>query len=216
MLNQTKKMKQNDWEKYTNKFNFQTTMGHKAFIDERYYRYKKSYFITPYYDLISKYPLDTQALIYAIARQESRFIPSSISPAYAMGIMQIMPFLSRALAKQLHEPYDIDMQLDPYTNIRYAREHLKYLQRNLKHPLFIAYGYNGGIGFTKKTIKKGLFNKKNLYEPYLSMELIPYDETKKYGKKVLANYMIYQNHLNKSGKLSYSEVISSILQTKIK
>ena len=28
------------------------------------------------------------------------------------------------------------------------------------------------------------------------MELVPYDETRKYGKKVLANYYIYKNHLD--------------------
>ncbi|MBD3840709.1 MAG: transglycosylase SLT domain-containing protein [Campylobacterales bacterium] len=212
-LDKTKKLNEKQFQTYSDRFNYQNTQAHKAFITERYFKYKKSYFITPYYDLIKKYDLNTQALIYAIARQESRFIPSSISSAYAMGVMQIMPFLSKALAKQLGEKYDIDAQLEPYTNIRYAKKHLHYLQSALKHPLFIAYGYNGGIGFTKRTLKNKQLFKPSKYEPYLSMELLPYDETKKYGKKVLANYFIYQNYLNPSNPIPFNQLISSICTT---
>ena len=123
--------------------------------------------------------------------------------------MQIMPFLSKAIAKQLKESYDIDKQLTPKTNIRYGIHHLKYLKKALRHPLFIAYAYNGGIGFTKRMLKEGLF-KKGKFEPFLSMELLPYDETKKYGKKVLANYFIYQNYLNSKDKISFDKLILSI------
>ncbi len=48
--------------------------------------------------------------------------------------------------------------------------------------------------------KNGLFSKDSKYkkfEPFLSMELLPYNETRKYGKKVLANYYIYKNHIDK-------------------
>jgi soluble lytic murein transglycosylase len=206
VLKDTKKMNSNKMEKYIRLFNTEDTQPHLAFVKERFHRYRKSYFITPYKETISKYKKQRQSLIYAIARQESRFIPTSISSAYAMGIMQIMPFLSKAIAKELKEPYDIDKQLQPTTNIRYAHHHLNFLEKRLKHPLFIAYGYNGGIGFTKRLFKNGLF-KKGKFEPYLSMELLPYDETRKYGKKVLANYYIYNNHINKKNKIKLSTLI---------
>jgi len=123
--------------------------------------------------------------------------------------MQIMPFLSKAIAKQLHEKYNIDDQLKPKVNLKYAAHHLKFLEKRLNHPLFIAYAYNGGIGFTKRILKSGLF-KKGKYEPYLSMELLPYDETKKYGKKVLANYFIYQNYLNSEKKISFDKLLDIV------
>jgi len=175
------------------------TIPHLTFILERYNNYRKSYFITPYKEYLSKYSQERQSLIYSIARQESRFIPSSISTAYAMGVMQIMPFLSKAIAKQLEENYEITDQLKAETNLRYANFHLNFLDKAMKHPLLIAYAYNGGIGFTRRILKNGLFSKKSKYkeyEPFLSMELLPYDETRKYGKKVLANYYIYKNHLD--------------------
>jgi soluble lytic murein transglycosylase len=75
---------------------------------------------------------------------------------------------------------------------------MDYLNKWLYHPLFVAYAYNGGIGFTRKTIRKKHLFKKGKYEPYLSMELIDYEESKEYGKKVLTNYVIYLNLLSKN------------------
>lgn len=209
VLKNSKKMDKDKLLFYNELFSTPETIGHLAFVKERYDRYQNSYFVTPYENYIGNLKEDRKALIYAIARQESRFIPTSISSAYAMGAMQIMPFLSKAIAKQLNEPYDIDEQFSPTTNLKYANHHLNYLEKNLQHPLFIAYGYNGGIGFTKRILKQGLFTI-GKYEPFLSMELLPYDETKKYGKKVLANYFVYQNHINKDNKIKLSTLLQKI------
>ncbi|MEA3498302.1 MAG: lytic transglycosylase domain-containing protein [Campylobacterota bacterium] len=209
VLNDSKNMDDIKLSKYTKLFNSKDTLGHLAFIKERYDRYKNSYFITPYSDYLNKQTKDKQSILYAIARQESRFIPTSISTSYAMGAMQIMPFLSRAIAKELNEKYIIDKQLEPKTNLKYAVHHMKFLEYRLDHPLFIAYAYNGGIGFTRRLLKTELF-KQGKYEPYLSMELVHYDESKKYGKKVLANYFIYQNHLNKNNPISFDKLMRII------
>jgi soluble lytic murein transglycosylase len=209
VLAETKKMSDKKLLKYESVFTTKETLGHLSFVKERYERYKKSYFVTPYEKYLKDVNQDRKSLIYAIGRQESRFIPTSISSAYALGTMQIMPFLSRAIAKDLKEPYNIDEQLTAKTNLRYANYHLDYLERNLNNPLFIAYAYNGGIGFTKRLLKTNLF-KKGKYEPFLSMELLPYDETKKYGKKVLTNYFVYNNYLNKDKKIKFSTLINNI------
>ncbi len=206
ILKNSKKMNDKKLEKYTQLFTSTDTLGHLAFVKERYDRYRNSYYVTPYDKYLTNISKDKKALIYALGRQESRFIPTSISGAYAMGVMQIMPFLSKALAKQLKEDYDIDKQLNPKTNLKYASHHLKFLQKRLNHPLFVAYAYNGGIGFTRRILNTKLF-KKGKYEPYLSMELLPYDETKKYGKKVLTNYFIYQNYINQSNPISFDKLM---------
>lgn len=209
VLNHSKKMDEIKLKKYQDMFTTDETLGHLAFVQERYTRYRKSYFVTPYEKYLKDLSDERKSLIYAIGRQESRFIPTSISSAYAMGTMQIMPFLSKAIAKELKEPYNIFEQFDAKTNLRYANHHLNYLEKHLKNPLFVAYAYNGGIGFTQRLLKTKLF-KKAKYEPYLSMELLPYDETKKYGKKVLANYFIYTNYFTPEDKISFSELIKTI------
>jgi len=135
------------------------------------------------------------ALLYALARQESRFVPASVSSSYALGMMQIMPFLIKHLAKERGKKIDLDDMFNPYLAVNYANQHLDYLNKWLYHPLFVAYAYNGGIGFTKRMIREPHMFKKGEYEPYLSMELVDYAESKEYAKKVLTNYVIYLNLL---------------------
>ena len=197
VLNNIKTISQKKMEFYKSAFITNETVGHLAFILEKYYSYRRSYFITPFEEYLKQYDNKRKTLVYAIARQESRFIPSSISTSFAQGAMQIMPFLSKHIAKQLNEPYDIYQQFDIKTNLRYANYHLNDLEKKLKHPLFLAYAYNGGSGYLNSQLKNGLFKNKSKYEPFLSMELISYNETRKYGKKVLANYYIYYNYFEK-------------------
>jgi len=215
ILNDLKKLDENKMFDFSNLLNNIETLPHLAFISERYNNYRKSYFITPFDSYLNKYGKERQALMNAIARQESRFIPSSISTAYAMGVMQIMPFLSKAIAKQLDEDYEITDQLKADVNLKYANFHLNYLVGKMKHPLLVAYAYNGGIGFTRKMLKSGLFNKDSKYkdyEPFLSMELLPYNETRKYGKKVLANYYMYKNHIDKENPVKIKALLESLTQ----
>ncbi len=178
------------------------TEGIYAYLKEKASNYKVEYFAMPYRDAMLGKSKERIALLYAIARQESRFIPASISPSYALGMMQIMPFLIKHLAKQRGEKIDLDDMFNPYISIDYANTHLNYLTKYLYHPLFIAYGYNGGIGFTKRTLTKRKLFQNGKYEPFLSMELIDYEESKEYAKKVLANYIIYFNLLGGNIKIS--------------
>ena len=210
VLKQIKGKKRDDLIDYAKRFAASNTLGHYCFIMERASRYRTHYFPLPYKNAYKSLSLDDKAMLLALARQESRFIPSSISPSYALGMMQIMPFLVKALAKERKEPLNLDSMLHPDKNIDYSVEHLKYLRRYLMHPLFIAYAYNGGIGFTKRTLtKRGLFHK-GKYEPWLSMELIHYDESRRYGKKVLANYLVYRKILGEP--ISVASVVETLTQ----
>lgn len=198
--------------KYYNLFTSKSTEAHLAFVLERFHKYRNQYYITPYRDILKNYDLNKQVLIYSIARQESRFIPSSVSFASAQGMMQIMPFLSKDIAKKLKEPYNIYEQFNPKKNIQYASFHLDSLNKQFNNnPLFVAYAYNGGAGYTRTQLKKGLFKNKNRFEPFLSMEMISYTETREYGKKVLTNYYIYNNYLNKENKISLSTILQNLV-----
>ncbi len=178
------------------------TLAHYAFFKERISSYKNYYFITPYDELLSDKNSKRKILINSLARQESRFVPASVSTSYALGFMQFMPFLIKDTAKDNHilnfKYFDI---FEPKNAIKFANIHLDYLNEYLHSPLFIAYAYNGGIGFTRSLFnKRGLF-KKGKYEPFLSMELVHYSESRKYGKKVLVNYAIYSKFYGKQMKL---------------
>ncbi|TBR80787.1 lytic transglycosylase domain-containing protein [Campylobacter novaezeelandiae] len=187
-----------------NQFNTQETLPIYTYILERLHKFKNHYFIMPYFEFIKDYDTKRQALILAIARQESRFIPTAISTSYALGIMQFMPFLANHIGnKELKvENFDQDLMFNPKIAYYFANHHLNYLETHLNSPLFVAYAYNGGIGFTKRMLaRKDLF-KKGEFEPFLSMELVPYQESRIYGKKVLANYIVYRYLLNDNIKIS--------------
>jgi soluble lytic murein transglycosylase len=171
------------------------TVGHYTYIKAKASNYQEIYFPMPYRDAMRGMSKERQALLYAIARQESRFVPASVSRSFALGMMQIMPFLIEDIAKKKKEYIDLDDLFNPYKAIEYADFHLDYLNKWLYHPLFVAYAYNGGIGFTKKLITNRENFRPGRYEPYLSMESMSNVETREYGKRVLTNYVIYLNRL---------------------
>ena len=153
-----------------------------------------------------------KSMIYALGRQESLFIPSLISTSYALGMMQFMPFLANTIGKKelKIENFDQDDMFKQDVAFKFANYHLDYLEKFLFHPLFIAYAYNGGIGFTKKLITRDDMFKEGIYEPFLSMELVPVTETRNYGKKVLANYVVYSALMGSNIKISQLfEILSS-------
>lgn len=175
-----------------------------AFYLERCGTYAIHPYVTPYLEALGKTKNATKALFYAIGRQESRLIAGGISSVFAMGMMQIMPFLSRSIAKQKKEKLFLPDMFKPKKNISYAKHHLKQLKKRLKHPLFIAYAYNGGRGYLRRQFKTGLFGKsQSKYEPFLSIESLSYPETREYGKKVLANYIVYSEFFDNPISLTH-------------
>ena len=188
--------KKTDLNRLAGKYRSAESEGYYTYILAKASRETKHYFPMPYRDVIGSLPRTRQAMLYAIARQESRFVPASISTSYALGMMQIMPFLVRHLAKELGEKVDYDALFDPRTALRYANKHLDYLTHWLQHPLFIAYAYNAGIGYTRRLLRRDdLFRGRGPYEPYLSLERVENEQANTYGKRVLVNYVIYLNKL---------------------
>jgi len=182
------------------------------YIMQKASRYKDQYFPILYREYLKKYPIDRQALILAIARQESHFIPSSISTSFALGLMQFMPFLVKDIAKKRGDDIKLEDMFKPKKAIEYANYHLNYLQKYLYNPLFIAYAYNAGIGYTRRMIRKNIF-KNGKYEPYLSIELVDNQQANHYAKKVLANYVIYKMLLGSPIKIT--KIIQELTNPKL-
>ncbi|MBU1658351.1 lytic transglycosylase domain-containing protein [bacterium] len=179
-------------------YNQKDMVAIQTIILEKAYDYKIHGFVMPYDQYLNDVSNEEKAFIYAIMKQESHLIPSAISRSYALGLMQIMPFLVDSISKNYKEPIRTysDMFI-PKNNLNYALEHLAWMRKSLYHPLFMAYAYNGGMGFFKRHLLDGAFNE-GKYEPFLSMELMANAESREYGKKVLANYVMYRKILGES------------------
>ncbi len=200
-----------DIKKVIKEFNYLNTEAQLSYMLERANNYKINYFILPYREYLKDYSIERKAMILSLARQESRFIPTAISTSYALGLMQIMPFLATHITKQLKKDTTLDDMLKADVSIEFANYHLDHDLKSLSNPLLIAYAYNGGIGFTKRMLQNGAFNTKNTYEPFYSMEKVIYDETRDYGKKVLANYIIYKKLLGE--KIKISTILNNLVES---
>ncbi|MBR8465677.1 lytic transglycosylase domain-containing protein [Campylobacter sp. faydin G-140] len=186
------------------KFYAKDSIGIYVYFMQRATEYKNHYFIMPVSPELRGLNPHRSSLIFALARQESLFLPSVISTSYALGTMQFMPFLANAIGKkELKIPnFDQDDMFKPEIAYKFANHHLNYLEKFLQHPLFVAYAYNGGIGFTKKMLLRDDMFRDGKFEPFLSMELVPLSESRLYGKKVLANYVIYRSLTRSNIKIS--------------
>jgi soluble lytic murein transglycosylase len=182
------------------KYKYKNTIPVYSYILERAYGYHEYGYIMPYDRYMKDINKDEKALVYALMRQESRFIPSALSSSFALGLMQLMPFVVDDLAKKSKEKINYNEMFNPQKNIEYSLKHLKWMKRLYYHPLFSAYAYNGGVGFLRKHLKTGAF-RAGKYEPYLSMELMRNSESREYGKRVIANYVMYKKILGQEVSL---------------
>ncbi len=192
ILNSIKKTDKDDLFDLAQKYDASNLLPIQSYIVEKASRYRLHGFLTPYESELKGVDGDTKALIYSLMRQESRFVPGALSSSYALGLMQIMPFLAEDISKKIEPKLNsLDDMFKPSVNLTYATYHTKWLQNRVWHPLFLAYAYNGGIGFTRRHIRGDAF-KSGAYEPFMSMELMRNVESREYGKKVLANYVVYK------------------------
>jgi soluble lytic murein transglycosylase-like protein len=127
------------------------------------------------------------ALVYAVARQESKFDPNAVSPAGAAGLMQIMPGTADALGganKSL---------LDPANSLDLGQRYIRNLMADPRigeNLLLLALAYNGGSGNPAK-----FQHVLDCGDPLLAIEGISNEETRGFVERVLANYWIYRARL---------------------
>lgn len=136
------------------------------------------------------------ALLFALARQESRFDPEAVSRAGARGLMQVMPATARHVIRR--RPDDLaDARLsNPETNLAVGQTYIELLvtEEDVGQDLFrLAAAWNGGPNNVKKWEFEGIAAED---DPLLFIETIPFGETRNFIEKVLANYWIYRNRLN--------------------
>ena len=106
------------------------------------------------------------ALLHAVVKAESAYDPNALSPAGAVGLMQLMP--------QTAKSYGVKNRRDPRDNLqggaRYLRKLLTRYNNNIKLALA---AYNAG----EKAVRK------------YGNNIPPYKETQNYVKKVIAFYI---------------------------
>jgi soluble lytic murein transglycosylase len=147
-------------------------------------------YLTPYRELIEPQAV-SQGLdmgwVYGILRQESRFIAPARSSAGAQGLMQVMPATGKWVARKIGlAGYHAGRLSDPRTNVLLGTSYMRLILEDLDyHPVLASAGYNAGPARARR------WRDEKPLEGAIYAETIPFDETRDYVKKVMANAVIY-------------------------
>ena len=129
------------------------------------------------------------ALAFAHALQESNFREGVVSPAGAIGLMQIMPIARREYAASINMSDGADLK-DARVNLAFGQRTLEALARA---------GYTGGAlpkvmaAYNAGPTPVARWNSEvnDQGDPLLWMESLPYWETRSYVNIVMRNYWMY-------------------------
>ena len=128
-------------------------------------------------------------LVASLIRQESEFNPAAVSRASACGLMQLLPYVAKSLAKKSGEKhFDTNELFDPLENLRlgtiYLRQNVDRYGGQIEYALA---AYNAGDTPVRQWIASGDY--KDIPE---WVESIPYSETRDYVQAILRNSEIYR------------------------
>ncbi|HLV19783.1 MAG TPA: transglycosylase SLT domain-containing protein [Polyangiaceae bacterium] len=126
-------------------------------------------------------------LLYAVIRQESGFRETVVSPADAVGLMQMIPPTAIRVASELEVDYHPDLLRSPGYNLNFGAYYLRKMLDTFggSVPLALA-AYNAGPIALSRWLEGGERLPLDLF-----VARIPYDETRNYVNRVIGNYARY-------------------------
>jgi len=175
------------------RFDFAIQISKIASYEKRFHN-KYNYPIISTPSNINGRKIPESAFILSIIRQESEFDLSANSHAGAKGLMQLMPYTAKLVAKQAKLPYSKSrLTTDPEYNINLGSHYIAglILEYDGAYPFAIA-AYNAGpkrVRYWKKINKNPQKNQINYID---WIELIKFKETRNYVQRVLENYNVYR------------------------
>lgn len=140
------------------------------------------------------------AFVLGLIRQESAFNAQAVSPAGAMGLMQLMPETAKQVAKQLKITKYEESRLtsDPKFNITLGRAYLdKMVERFGGSYLLATAAYNAGPNRVRQWIDTYGDPREADVDVVDWIESIPFDETRNYVQRVMENLQVYRSRLTK-------------------
>ncbi len=145
------------------------------------------------------------ALMFGLIRQESRFWAEATSAVGALGLMQIMPATGKWIAgKMARSDYRPSQLVDLTVNTLFGAYYLRTVLDQLggSEPMATA-AYNAGPGRARA------WRSDAALEGAIYVETIPFNETRDYVKKVLANAVWYA-HLSGASNASIKQRLGII------
>ncbi len=138
-----------------------------------------------------------QAMVFAIARQESAFDPKAVSQAGARGLMQMMLPTARETARRVGLGFEAGrLTSDPAYNARLGAAHLGDLLKDWRGSYVLAFAaYNAGSGNVRDWIDAYGDPRLPGVDAVDWVERIPFTETRNYVQRVMENLQVYRIRL---------------------
>jgi soluble lytic murein transglycosylase len=142
---------------------------------------------SPMIDNIARNAGVPPAFVRAIAREESSFDCTAVSPANAYGLIQLISSTAKAYGRPMGLPHDPGSLKTPEINLRIGTSFMRDLfQRFAANPAVVPAAYNAGTGAAERWLRE---------RPSMPLdewiENIPYFETRRYTRRVLQTYGVY-------------------------
>jgi soluble lytic murein transglycosylase len=134
-------------------------------------------------------------LVASLIRQESEFNPAAISPANAMGLMQLLPSVGKGLAREMKiKHFSQDELLTANTNLLLGTRYFKHMVDHYGGQVEYALAaYNAGEDRVDDWRKNG-----NFADVEEFVESIPFTETREYVQAIMRNAALYKLLYSKS------------------
>ncbi|HEX3661135.1 MAG TPA: transglycosylase SLT domain-containing protein [Acidobacteriaceae bacterium] len=128
-------------------------------------------------------------MVASLIRQETEFNPGAVSNKSAYGLMQLLPSVGRAMAREEGiRHFETSELLNPATNIRLGTLYLRQmLEKFNNQPEYAFAAYNAGDD--RVTSWQSIGNYHGMDE---FVESIPFTETREYVQAILRNEEIYR------------------------
>jgi soluble lytic murein transglycosylase len=140
------------------------------------------------------------AVALGLIRQESSFDSSTISPAGARGLMQLMPGTAATVAHQIGiTTTPVALVFDPRQNMRLGTAYLREMLDRYGGSLPMAFAaYNAGPRRVDQWLAENGDPRAGPIDMIDWIELIPFGETRDYVQRVLENVVIYRARLGEA------------------
>ena len=164
------------------------------------------YFAYPTFGLPSYRPIAppiSEAVAYSIVRTESHFNQKDVSPAKAMGLMQVTPEAAVDTAHRFKAVYNRKRLLsDPVYNMQMGAAELSNLLMGYNGSYILTFaGYNAGRGRVKQWIAAYGDPRDPNVDPVDWVERIPLSETRNYVERVMENLQVYRARFGGGSRL---------------
>jgi len=180
------------------RYDFAIQISKKASYEKRFYnKYNYPVIATP--KIVNNKQMPKQEIVLAIIRQESEFDLKANSWAGARGMMQLMKYTAKIVAKQAKLPYSISrLTTDPEYNIKLGSYYFNGLLNDYNgvFPFAIA-AYNAGPNRVKTWRRVNGDPSKGQISYINWIEQIRFEETRNYVQRVLENINVYKYILTK-------------------